>query len=93
MTSTAVIVKEWEYLISHRIHFLRIDDFFVTGKLAAEAGIGHIDAPGIFNLGKNADQALKSNGTFFLIHNRHSGPILWRRMLKIWTEKLALSPI
>uniref|UniRef100_A0AC34GN95 Hexosyltransferase n=1 Tax=Panagrolaimus sp. ES5 TaxID=591445 RepID=A0AC34GN95_9BILA len=47
ITSTAVISKEWEYLRTHKVHFNRIDDFFVTGKLAAEAKVGHVSEPSI----------------------------------------------
>lgn len=36
LTSTKVILKECNYLLTHNVHHYFVDDFFITGKLAAE---------------------------------------------------------
>uniref|UniRef100_A0A914YKC2 Hexosyltransferase n=1 Tax=Panagrolaimus superbus TaxID=310955 RepID=A0A914YKC2_9BILA len=92
VTSMSVITKQWEYLSTHKVHFNRIDDFFVTGKLAAEAEIGHISEPSMFNIFEiNLNESLNGNGTFFLMHHRNTRQFLWKKMLKKWTNSLTSS--
>uniref|UniRef100_A0AC34R9M4 Hexosyltransferase n=1 Tax=Panagrolaimus sp. JU765 TaxID=591449 RepID=A0AC34R9M4_9BILA len=43
LTSVNVISLEYIYLSSHNVHYHFVDDFFITGKLANESGIGYID--------------------------------------------------
>ena len=81
LTSSRVIQKEWKYLIRHKIHFVKLEDFFLTGKLAAEANIGYIRGNSEYMAVHNATLDLRNDGnkTFYLCRDTFQS-MVWKHV-------------
>ena len=87
-TSAEVMKTLWQYLLDYDVHYLYLEDVFLTGKLATATNISVVDVPHLYQKYVSPKSKLIKNRIYYYVYERSRAhvPRRWYEVLSRFTD-------